>query len=117
MADDRPGEPRAIAFGRLSLFGPGAARLHDELIAVAAPYRESGDGDHLQATGSDEDRNAVARLEDLLTRIADLRPIPEARRARLAKTAAADFAALFRHVRDEADGRAAPRGARGQGGR
>ena len=27
---------RVIAFGRLSLFGRGAARLHDQLVSVAA---------------------------------------------------------------------------------
>lgn len=106
VPDDRSGEPRAIAFGRLSLFGPGAARLHDELIAVAAPFRESGDGDHLQPTGSDEDREAVTHLEELLTRVDKLPVIPDTLRERLAKTAAADFAVLWKHVRDEADEKA-----------
>ncbi|WP_437720606.1 DISARM system SNF2-like helicase DrmD [Sorangium sp. So ce861] len=106
VPDDRSGEPRAIAIGRLSLFGPGAARLHDELVAVAAPFRESGGDDHLRPTGSEEDRQAVAHLEDLLTRVGKLPAIPEPLRQRLARTAAADFGALWRHVRDEADGRA-----------
>jgi len=106
VPDDRSGEPRVIAFGRLSLFGPGAARLHDELIAVAAPFRESGEGDHLKPTGAEEDRQAVANLEELLTRVASLPPVPEPLRQRLAKTAAADFGVLWRHVQDEAEGRA-----------
>ena len=29
---------RVIAYARLSLFGRGAARLHDEIISVAAPW-------------------------------------------------------------------------------
>lgn len=35
-----PGESvaRVIAYARLTLFGHGAARLHDELVAVAAPW-------------------------------------------------------------------------------
>jgi hypothetical protein len=106
VPDDRSGEPQVIAFGRLSLFGPGAARLHDELIAVAAPFRESGGDDHLRPTGSDDDRQVVAHLEDLLTRASKLPAVPEPLRRRLAKTAAADFGALWPHVRDEADGRA-----------
>lgn len=106
VPDDRSGEPRAIAFGRLSLFGPGAARLHDELIAVAAPFRESGDGDHLKPMGTEEDRQAVAHLEELLTRVGGLPAVPEPLRRRLARTAAADFGVLWRHVQDEADGRA-----------
>ena len=37
---------RAVAFGRLSLFGPGAARLHDEIVPLMAPWYESGGYDH-----------------------------------------------------------------------
>lgn len=106
VPDDRAGEPRAIAFGRLSLFGPGAARLHDELISIAAPWRESGDGDHLVPAGSAEDKQALANLEDLLTRGEGLATPPAALQARLAHTAAKDFATLWRYVRDEADGAA-----------
>jgi hypothetical protein len=106
VPDDRNPEPRVLAIGRLSLFGPGAARLHDEIITVAAPYRESGDGDHLVPAGTVEDRQAAADLEDLLTRVADLPVVPDKRQKSVVKTAASDFATLFRHVRDEADGRA-----------
>jgi superfamily II DNA or RNA helicase len=106
VPDDRAGEPRAIAFGRLSLFGPGAARLHDELVAIAAPWRESGEGDHLVPAGTAEDRQALANLEDLLTRAQSLATPPPGLGARLAKSAAKDFATLWRYVRDEADGAA-----------
>ncbi|HRI08498.1 MAG TPA: DISARM system SNF2-like helicase DrmD, partial [Nannocystaceae bacterium] len=39
-----PGEhgARVLAYARLTLFGPGAARLHDELITVAAPWPRTG---------------------------------------------------------------------------
>jgi hypothetical protein len=39
-----PGESvaRVIAYARLTLFGQGAARLHDEIVAVAAPWPEPG---------------------------------------------------------------------------
>lgn len=106
VPDDRGGEPRAIAFGRLSLFGPGAARLHDELVAVAAPYRESGGGDHMVPTSSDEDRQAVSHLEELLQRASSLPAPPEALQRRLAASAAGDFARLFRYVTQEAESRA-----------
>jgi hypothetical protein len=106
LADDRSDEPRAVAFGRLSLFGPGAARLHDELIAVAAPFRESGDGDHLKPAGGEEERLIVSHIEDLLGRTAKLPKVPDSLSGRLGKTAAGDFAALWRYVREEADGRA-----------
>ena len=35
-------QPQVLAFGRLSLFGSGAGRLHDELITLGAPFFESG---------------------------------------------------------------------------
>lgn len=38
VVDPDAGEARAIGYARLTLFGPGAARLHDELIAVAAAW-------------------------------------------------------------------------------
>jgi len=106
VPDDRRGEPRVIAIGRLSLFGPGAARLHDQIVAVAAPYREAGDGDHLVPRGTAEDKQAVVDMEDLLVRAASLPPVPPALAARLGHAADRDFAILWKHVRDEAEGRA-----------
>ncbi len=106
VSDDRHGVPRVLALGRLSLFGPGAARLHDELIAVSAHFRESGEGDHLQPLSAESDRLALADLEHLLVRVADLPAAPETLRQRLARHAPNDFATLFKHVRDEADNRA-----------
>jgi superfamily II DNA or RNA helicase len=38
VVDPEAGEARAIGYARLTLFGPGAARLHDELIAVATAW-------------------------------------------------------------------------------
>ncbi len=73
---------------------------------MAAPFRESSEGDHLKPMSEAEDREAVINLEDLLTRAGALPPTPEPLRVRLARTAAADFAVLWRHVRDEADAKA-----------
>lgn len=106
VPDNKTGDPRAIAFGRLSLFGPGAARLHDELVVVSAPWRESGDGDHLVPSGDVEDDRLMEHLEHALVNALDLPPVPKALQRRLAATAATDFASLWPHVRDEADGHA-----------
>lgn len=35
-------QPRVILLGRLALYGPGAARLHEEIILVTAPWVEPG---------------------------------------------------------------------------
>jgi superfamily II DNA or RNA helicase len=37
-------QPRVILLGRLALYGPGAARLHEELILVTAAWTEAGRG-------------------------------------------------------------------------
>jgi hypothetical protein len=37
-------QPRAILLGRLALYGPGAARLHEEIILVTAAWTEAGRG-------------------------------------------------------------------------
>ncbi len=113
---------RAIAFGRLSLFGAGAARLHEELVAVAAPWYEARNPRHLKPFASDADRKALDRLETTLEEPGAGR-VPAAARKRLLTSAAGDFATLWPHVRDEADslraGRAqearATRFARGRG--
>jgi hypothetical protein len=106
VPDAKTGDPRAIAFGRLSLFGPGAARLHDELIVVSAPWRETGGEDHLVPSGDEEDAVLMERLEQSLVNALELAPVPETLQRRLARSAAADFSTLWPHVRDEADGHA-----------
>ena len=40
VGQTRDAVPRVVLLGRLSLYGPGAARLHDEVIAVAARWTD-----------------------------------------------------------------------------
>jgi hypothetical protein len=94
---------RAIAFGRLSLFGPGATRLHDQLIAVAAPWLEGGAEGHLVPGTDAEDRKAVDRLETLLSDSPTLDAVGPAIQARFCASAAADFKQLWEHIKIEAD--------------
>lgn len=97
---------RVIVFGRVSLFGPGAARLHDELVSVAAQWLESKGAGHLRPFADEADRRAIETLEALFHEAPRLASVPEAIQQRLAQTAAADFAQLWSHVKDEADSRA-----------
>jgi len=94
---------RVIAFGRLSLFGPGATRLHDQLVSVAAPWLESGGPNHLKPFSDRADRKALEVLEELLSRSPGLDGISRTVQERLRERAASDFAALWPHIRDEAD--------------
>lgn len=99
--------PRVIAFGRLTLFGRSAARLHDTIVAVAAPWFDDLREGHLRAFSEKEDHEAVARFEGLLAAHPTLRGVPSSVAAKLRASAAGDFATLWPSVKDEADSRAA----------
>ena len=105
VRDPKAGEVRVLALGRLSLFGRGAARLHDTLIPVIAPW-DSDTGPLPGASDPERDARAVSELETLLARPASLRPLAKHRQQEVLRRASADFAALWPAVRDEASERA-----------
>src|SRR5262249_21458370 len=85
-----------LALARLSLFGPGAARLHDEILPVSAirggkPLGRVKAREHLQLFE-----------KHLVTKAA----LPRAIENDLLATAAADFAALWPALEEDADARA-----------
>lgn len=95
---------RVIAFGRVSLFGPGAARLHDELISVSAPWLETQGKGHLKPYTDDADKRSVEKLEQLFQEARD--PVPAQIQQRLLESATSDFAELWTHIKDDAEARA-----------
>ena len=65
LADDAI--PRVVLFGRLSLFGSEAARLHDEIIAVAAQWRYADTRrGPLRPYAEGTERDVLRILEDAL---------------------------------------------------
>lgn len=100
---------RVVAFARLSLFGPGATRLHDQLVSVAADWLTPDADRRLRPiSGPKADHEVRAQLDTLLaeTGHAGRRrapAIPDGLAATFQQHAAADFAELWTHVRDEAD--------------
>ena len=62
--------PRVILLGRLCLYGPGAARLHEELVPIAArwiePSRRKGEG--LKPLAREAENKALTLLEESLLR-------------------------------------------------
>ncbi|MCC6876480.1 MAG: SWF/SNF helicase family protein, partial [Sandaracinaceae bacterium] len=94
---------RAIAFGRLSLFGPGATRLHDQLVMVAAQVLEAEGEGHLQPGSSADDKKALERLEQLLAESATLDHVGTETQRHLRIRAAGDFKKLWQHIKLEAD--------------
>jgi hypothetical protein len=93
---------RVIAFGRLSLFGAGAARLHDQLVSVAARWIEGKEGE-LKPFAEDADRKAIELLEQVLAESPSLEAVSATIQGKLLAAAPQAFATLWKHIRDEAD--------------
>ena len=81
--------PRAVLLGRLALFGEGAARLHEEVLSVAADWRDDG----VRALA--EGREAEGRvLDELIAALGSSTPAEAAVAARVTAGAQGDVAAL-----------------------
>ncbi|PDT12930.1 DISARM system SNF2-like helicase DrmD [Rhizobium sp. M1] len=105
-------QPRVVLVGRLSLFGPGARRLHEEIIPITAawrdvrrdqaplsPFAEAGEDatiaqlDEALRAGRTPIQSVIDRLEKTVELdIRDLRPYLEARAGESEKTALAELA-------------------------
>ena len=110
--------PRVIMLGRLSLYGQGAARLHDEIVPVVARWKDPEDREGLQALGDRTTREVLQTLEDSLAN-PRLREVPELAKQRLQASAPQDVADLSGHLDNlvqtmikEAEAKLAERGAR-----
>lgn len=101
-----PGESviRVVGYARLTLFGAGAARLHDELVALAAAW--PGQAKDVRPY---KDRVTAARaqqqVEELLARGG--KPPSQKLRQRILPDVSALFAALWPELEAEADAHAA----------
>jgi hypothetical protein len=90
--------PRVVLLGRLSLYGPGAARLHEELIPVTARWT---DPQIRQSALSPYAREAEARTLTLLeTSLGALhgRPITDTVMQQLQHSASQDIQELLPHL-------------------
>lgn len=111
--------PRVILLGRLALYGEQAARLHEEVLSVAADWRDSG-GLRALAEGRDAEARVLEELIEALRHATDaepaiaaqatahamrdvteLRPVLEARAAARAEKVAGE---LTRRAESEARG-------------
>jgi len=97
---------RVVVFGRVSLFGPGAARLHDEIVSVSAQWLEAKGKGHLRAFADDADRRALETLEQLFQDIPKLGTVSDEIQTRLVQSASEDFSTLWSAVKDDAEEKA-----------
>jgi superfamily II DNA or RNA helicase len=94
--------PRVILLGRLSLYGANAARLHDEILAVAARWTDAGSrGEPLKPYAEATLDKTVALLERALSAERP-RELADAIRRRLASGAARDLDELRPHLAEQA---------------
>ena len=92
-------QPRVILLGRLALYGPKAARLHEEIIAVTAIWPEADRGAKpLRVLGEAGEATTLAQLEEALK---------NAKRTRESAKARVLCSCLRRHPGDAAGTRAA----------
>ncbi|OQX69931.1 MAG: hypothetical protein B6A08_03290 [Sorangiineae bacterium NIC37A_2] len=106
VPNPKDGIVRVLAFGRVSLFGEGATRLHDEIVGVAAQWFESKGSGHLKPFAEDADRRALESLDELLLSAHELPAVSPEIITRLLGGASLDFSALWPALVDEAEARA-----------
>ena len=60
-------QPRVVLLGRLALYGAGAARLHEEIITVTAPWNEAGRGTTpLKPYGTRGEETTLGQVDEAL---------------------------------------------------
>jgi len=106
VVDPEAGEAQVLVYGRLSLFGPGAARLHDELVTVCAGWDGSIDGARTLTLVPQKER-ALGLVKATEARLAAGAPQPKGKNAKtIASAAEALMAALWPSLQNEADAQA-----------
>ncbi len=102
-AQTRDPVPRVVLLGRLSAFGDGAARLHDEVIALAARWVEpDARKGPLRPYAETAEERALALLEESLLG-SNGTPVPESTRTRLLATSARDLDDLLPALRERGE--------------
>ncbi|MEX1367320.1 MAG: DISARM system SNF2-like helicase DrmD [Nannocystaceae bacterium] len=94
--------PRVLLLGRLSLYGEGAARLHDEILTLSARWVPHDERQGALTVDEETEQRDVLGLLDAALGSARLRDVPEATRRRLSAGAARDVSELLGALSAEA---------------
>lgn len=92
---------RVLALGRLALYGTGASRLHEEVLAAAAYWVEGDDPTRLKAFEKDAEEKTLEALSAVLTR-PEQPQVPEHIIKLLMASAARDEEALWASLKSKA---------------
>jgi superfamily II DNA/RNA helicase len=110
LGASRDEHARVVLLGRLALYGGGAARLHEEIVAVSARWSDPAKRTKLSPEGAEASRETLEWLQQHLNQAlgsATAHELPAAVRARLYTSVASDLDALKdmleQRCREEAD--------------
>jgi hypothetical protein len=102
LAQSRDSVSRVVLLGRLALYGPGAARLHEEIVAVAARWTDSKiRGEPLKPYERETEAITLNLLYKSLIE-SPLRLVPEVVTAQLRESAPRDVSQLWPHLQERA---------------
>ncbi|MEQ1885183.1 MAG: DISARM system SNF2-like helicase DrmD [Bryobacteraceae bacterium] len=94
--------PRVILIGRLSLYGPNASRLHDEIVPITARWIDPDvRKEPLKPYSEETEAKTLDLLEDAF-REAQKRSVPAPSQERLLRSAERDVTELVSHLQDRA---------------
>jgi SNF2 family DNA or RNA helicase len=95
--------PRVILLGRLSLYGPNASRLHDEIVAVTARWNDSETRkDALRPYGEDTESKTLDLLEESFASARE-HSVPDTIQQRLLRSAERDVSDLLPHLQQRVE--------------
>jgi superfamily II DNA or RNA helicase len=100
VAQSRDSVPRVVLLGRLALYGPGAARLHEEIVAVTARWTDSKiRREPLKPYERDTEATTINLLYQSLID-AQIREVPEIVSNQLREAAPQDVSQLWPHLQE-----------------
>ncbi len=100
VAQSRDSVSRVVLLGRLALYGPGAARLHEEIIAVTARWTDSKiRREPLKPYERDTEATTINLLYQSLID-AQIREVPEIVSNQLREAAPQDVSQLWPHLQE-----------------
>lgn len=99
----RDPQPKLVVLGRLSLFGQGAARLHDELITVVADWHPGGDRQTALQPLPAATKGATWKLLQKALKEAEVGGLPQVDTSRLQAMAEQDVRALLPPLKQESE--------------
>jgi ERCC4-related helicase/plasmid stabilization system protein ParE len=103
VSQTRDAIPRVILLGRLSMYGPRASRLHDELVAVTARWTDPQTRkEALKPYAEDSEEKTLALLEESLAD-SRLHEVRDQVKHKLAASAERDVKELLDYLKERAD--------------